>query len=734
MTGPRLLLLELVAGSALRDERADFFPFYKGLAESGGIPARWLCVGVDFAAGGAERAVGAPSLGRADLHALSRALAEWSPTHVIVNEELGPELQRAAAAAAPRAEFLTATADHLRPPGGEKTALDLIAKREGWGRAAPRAPEIPHERALTRFFQTAWLSDWLGLPAAGEAWFVGSVTPSYEAETLNARARELKPFLPLVGGISCDYRSDLARNPLYRDVDLSACDRAGGCAFCTPTHPPSSDLAADPLAAARVQLDAAARAGERGRALGRINVRDIRLFRRLEEFFAAVEAAGLPPSEFFFAPRVDDLLKAGPELEKLLPRLAARGHKLSLFRMGVEHFSPAENARFNKGMDAERVDRGLALAERLKAEHPAAFDYAKPLGYIAFTPWTTLEDLSITLREAMKRGFDPQGPWLYSALELAESSPIAALARRDGGMLSAGYGDAALTYSMAADSRSRPGLLPWRIKDPAAAAACRIIVRVCALSLRGIMPDDVFAGDKLYVWLKGLADGRGLDLKRPDLFAAELVTLMKSEGAPKDEKALVLKTLERARGPQERPAKEPAAKPSDAARKAWRLFLDAVDADFEKALGVKCRSGWDGEVIAVSFGGKSIPLLLVPKSSPCPAFYAQTPSFSVCIRGKTRMSPQEQGRLKIYLEALSRRDRVLAGLPRGAAPSSRQNAVSAASTAHVDASASAGKDSAKTHSGSAAGRSAKPAGSSARPKSRRSRRGSTASARTRLDE
>ena len=44
----RLLLLEFVADSPLRNERADFFPFYKGFAESAGIPARWLCAGARF--------------------------------------------------------------------------------------------------------------------------------------------------------------------------------------------------------------------------------------------------------------------------------------------------------------------------------------------------------------------------------------------------------------------------------------------------------------------------------------------------------------------------------------------------------------------------------------------------------------------------------------------------------------------------------------------------------------
>ncbi|MBI4679050.1 MAG: hypothetical protein HY748_15850 [Elusimicrobia bacterium] len=65
---------------------------------------------------------------------------------------------------------------------------------------------------------------------------------------------------------------------------------------------------------------------------------------------------------------MDGLLRAGPELERLLPEIAARGHRLTLFRMGVEHFSPAENVRFNKGLSTERIDRALALAARLRKD------------------------------------------------------------------------------------------------------------------------------------------------------------------------------------------------------------------------------------------------------------------------------------------------------------------------------------------------------------------------------
>ncbi|MCR4296606.1 MAG: hypothetical protein NUW21_13820, partial [Elusimicrobia bacterium] len=393
----RLFLLEFVAASTLRNERADFFPFYKGFAEREGLETRWLCAGVRFE--GLEKSptevLNVPVLGRSDNDELARHLAEWAPTHILVNEPPSPELRRLLKAAAPRAELLVSTAEDDRVRTGARTAFDLIAEHEGGGGASRDLP-------LIRFFQTAWLARWLGLPPREGRYFVGTVEPRYDAVMMNPQAREFAPFLSALGGVSCDYRADLSRNPLYRGVDLSSCDRRNGCTFCSPAHPAASAPRSDPLELARTQFAAVVRtAGAQGRNCGRFNVRDIRLFRRIDEFFEMILGLDLPASDFFFAPRIDDLLRAGSKIERLLPKLAGRGHRLNLFRMGIEHFSPRENARFNKGVTARQIDEGLALAERLKAAHPGRFDYALPLGYIAFTPWTTLEDIELTIEEGI---------------------------------------------------------------------------------------------------------------------------------------------------------------------------------------------------------------------------------------------------------------------------------------------------------------------------------------------
>ena len=99
---------------------------------------------------------------------------------------------------------------------------------------------------------------------------------------------------------------------------------------------------------------------------------------------------------------------------------------------------------------------------------------------------------------------------------------------------------------------------------------------------------------------------------------------------------------------------------------AWRLFLADLDAQFHRSQHSPCRSRYDGEILSVSLGNKSLPLFPVSKDSPCSAYYAQTPNFYICIRGKSKMSDSEQRHLRIYLEMLSQRDELLNGPLRSA--------------------------------------------------------------------
>jgi hypothetical protein len=525
MAKPRLLLVEFVEDSPRRDRNAAFFPFYQGFVRRHRGAARWLCLG-------ARRRpdAGGPEPDSDGLRRLQWESSAFAPTHVLFNEAVAPGLLRRLAAAAPACSFLT-TAD--RSGGsGLGSAFDLVG-----GRGAVR-------RYMPYFYRTGWLGRWLGLDCGAPAYFVEAAQPCYEARMLNEAARRARPFLTIVGGIPCDYHADVGRNPRFRGVDLGPCVRRTGCAFCSHSysHAAMGPLDLDPVRLARAQFAALLRdAGGRGRNCGRFDVYDVRLFRRLGDFFGMLFALDFPPAQFCFAPRFDQFLRARADLERLLPKLAARGHRLSLFRMGIEHFSESENARFNKGLTARQIDQGLDLARRLSAAFPESFDCDQPFGYIAFTPWTTLKDAAVSVSQALRRGFSPQGPWLYSALRLEPGTPITELARQQGGIVRRRFADPALLYACALEGPLLPGTLAWRFKDRRTETAFGIIARVCALSLRGIMPDAAFAGDPFYDWIARSARQRGMDLRRPDLFAARLLEIMRSARAPRSRKALVLK-------------------------------------------------------------------------------------------------------------------------------------------------------------------------------------------------
>ena len=55
--------------------------------------------------------------------------------------------------------------------------------------------------------------------------------PWYEKEGLNDRAVSIRPFTHVVAGPECVYVRPLAER-WYAKLDLSACSRDFGCAFC----------------------------------------------------------------------------------------------------------------------------------------------------------------------------------------------------------------------------------------------------------------------------------------------------------------------------------------------------------------------------------------------------------------------------------------------------------------------------------------------------------------------
>jgi len=337
----------------------------------------------------------------------------------------------------------------------------------------------------------------------------------------NEAATRLEPMIRIVGGVFCDWTASLRDNPAYRGVDLSGCSRDYGCSFCAMRTP--SPSTGDPMDLAERQFRRLLGSGTRpARDSGRYDFYDIRLFLRIDEWVARAAALGVPPSEFCFSPRVDHVLKARDRLRKALPLCADRGYVVRLFRIGAEHFSEAEQQRFNKGVSPAQIEEVLALFREFEGRWPGTFQATQPLAFITFTPWTTLDEVRLMLEKAVQWGFPPRGRWLFCTLELDRDQPITALARAEGDLVVPEFEDPALLYSSSVVGSLHPSQVAWRFRDRRVATYHALLVRYCAAVERAF-PDTVLRNDPLYREMQERIREDGGRAATPFAFAQALI-------------------------------------------------------------------------------------------------------------------------------------------------------------------------------------------------------------------
>jgi hypothetical protein len=548
----RILLVEFVTHERwVFDSRA--FPFVKGLAESLGDEVRWLCFGAALAIRKASPDAVEMFMRIApdDVATLARHLEELQPTHVMLSHNVAPDALAVLMRSRDRASLLS-TSDHPCPAG--------VTSLRAWAATAPNVvaePATDLERTLSRagdrnwsLTRTDWLLRWLGLTPQSSPLFgrylVGTIPPDYGAVMANEAALRFKPHLLVLGGTTCDHRRPVSANPHYAGVDLSGCKQPDGCAFCTWYRGPMSDLAPDPVTLAEAQLRRVLETtGGRGRCCGTFDLLDVRVFARIDRFMKRVSTLGLPPSTFYFEPRVDRALQQADRLDRALRTAASAGHSIFIYRMGAESLVDAENARFNKSLSLKRLDAGMKRLAELAETHSGSFDFDRSLGYITCTPWTTLDMLAQTVDRAIERGLDPKGIWLYTPLQLYHGAPITKLAEHDG-LLTPRFEDLSMLYEPAVNNASFTSFLPWRFRDERVRAAFTLMVRFTAAALREVYPDDVFAGDPLFARLLAEAAEPGL-LARPDLFAREAIAAVRGAAPPVDGQAVLASALSRYR-------------------------------------------------------------------------------------------------------------------------------------------------------------------------------------------
>ena len=318
-------------------------------------------------------------------------------------------------------------------------------------------------------------------------YYLDEIAPVYERTLLNDDARSLAPLIPIQGGPSCLYRTQVAKNPFFKSLGLS--HRTFQCSFCDLGQEQYSKALTHVRSVtgfAVKQVVNAHRDNPDGKGRQSFNVTGILLWHQMEAFFLKIIEAALPPSLFYFSPRIDELIRLGDTLDTLLPALQRAGHGIRLFSTGIENFSPDENRRLNKSIENQQVEEATERILGWCGKFPETFQFPRRDGYsfILFTPWTRLSDLNINIREIEKNPLINRNYVMGTRLQLFRGRPITLLAERDGLLVEAlddHYYNAGCIVSWDNDE------LPWRFLSPQVGLLFRLARR---LSRQGQVPLD----------------------------------------------------------------------------------------------------------------------------------------------------------------------------------------------------------------------------------------------------
>ncbi len=399
----RLLLVEFLNDDPLQQHRNRPYPYFQGLSRAHGAEARW----VSIAAGKDARPAHPWEVELPDdrRRRLFEAIEEFAPTVLVSNERLSATMRAALSAAFPDARLFA-------PPD-------------------PLLTDCPLSYAASSFDLPAPASD-----ADRRSGLFTEVEPDYETHRLDPETPTADHFVPVFIEPECLYARSIAHNPFFEGIEPDREAWVGGCTFCQ-RHGGFDDV--------RLERETAV-----GRVLGQLRryheTTDPAARRRrfmmlvapalrwIGDVFAGMLDLGLPPIELYFTSRIDELLSAEEALRRCLPELAAVGHQLHFWQLGLENFSPEENRRFNKGVTPEEVERASNLLNGLEQAWPETVYFQRHGGFgmIVFTPWTRLEDLRINATEIQRLGLREQYSMLTSVLLLRRGTPLETLARRDG--------------------------------------------------------------------------------------------------------------------------------------------------------------------------------------------------------------------------------------------------------------------------------------------------------------
>lgn len=525
-----LLPLEFVTNQR-RVFAGRHFPFVLGAAQALHLDARWLCFSADLLTHKRHDLAFDQCVALDDelLEALKHHLHTLQPTHILMThvpcQSVLSLLWDEAGSA-----FLLCLADQ-DPTQQVPTLRDLLLQYSP--NSLQRALALAAE-------QCGWLLAWLGQPGhqASGQFLAQAFSPCYDCILANQRIRSIRPRIMSPGGMTCDYRAPLDNSPFYQDLDLSGCLHTFGCAFCTWHRGPSSDTSLDPVALFTSQVQRMPLRPEPGKGVdsrfgGKLHLMDIRLFHHLDALGDAICSLNMPPTTFVFEPRADAVVRRQAALGAFVQKMADVGHSVELLRMGAESLVETENQRLHKSITGAQQDEAMDLMQQWKRRYPNHFIFDPTWGYISCTPWTTLEEYSEGLEQAIQRGVDPTGVWLYTPLLLFRGAPILEAARRNPELLVSSFEDVAFLYHPAANNIQLSLVQPWRFRDARMSLAFPLVVRFCAAALRPTISDTVLRQDPLYETML-LEQQRHGPFRRADLFAQHVVAAVAALGPDGD--------------------------------------------------------------------------------------------------------------------------------------------------------------------------------------------------------
>ena len=352
--------------------------------------------------------------------------------------------------------------------------FDVIVYQRTWSRAIPAAliaalPEAvvihlrgehvlddpPGHHVCEPRGLDALLDQLAGRPPSLGARPDDSFGPNLAPIVVNADGLPAHRVFSIDGNAGCPYQADARANPLYAGIAIP--DGVGrGCAFCTTGNHYQQRSQADAITAVFNQLAYVRREAPQ---LDRLVLRDQNPFGYLGELLARCADEGVGDFTLLLQTRADWLLQGSRRFGLALEVAARARITVSPFLVGIESFAQPELDRFNKGVTvATNVE--LIAALRAWDVHPA-FDLAQAsLGYILFTPWTTMADLRASYDGIARTRLDQlRGKLLHARVRLYPDTALYYLAQRDG-LLADGAAPTALA--------GRYGYFPdraWRFRD-----------------------------------------------------------------------------------------------------------------------------------------------------------------------------------------------------------------------------------------------------------------------------